>query len=207
MCRLWRRYFLGDYTLRQADAGLGGDRRITLRRLSDGEGIQEGEEEMTRIHTTVSGTALRKCAGTLTENVEVSNTHQLFFSVRWDSTTERRWFFEAKNMLVCIPKLLNVVIWKPPSILLGDTAKAPRYYPDALIQDMSGKWWIVEIKGKVVTATWNKVRRIIEDRIESGKLSIVVEGYTNIEVQPGLLVVTWIDKQWHYDYTAPVAAR
>ena len=132
--------------------------------------------------------------------IGVGESGNVYLRINWDSSTERRWYHEARLKVMCEPKLLKALIVKPSAVLLGETTKAPKYYPDFLVQTPDSNWWIVEVKGAVVTPTWKKVRRIIEDRIACKSLLVQPDGDFGPRVPAGLMVAYWIKKEWHYDY-------
>lgn len=117
--------------------------------------------------------------------------------VRWDSNTEKKYYWENLRLgTMSSPRIYDIVVIKPEPILLGDTPKAPKYYPDFLVQDARKAWYFVEVKGAVETPTWRKVMAILADRIESGRLTASFLGES---VHPTLKIVRYINKQWEIE--------
>lgn len=117
--------------------------------------------------------------------------------IRWDSNTERKHYWD--NLYpgtLASPKVYNIVVIKPEPILLGDTAKAPKYYPDFLVQFHNGTWAIDEVKGAVESPVWRKVRMLLADRIESGKF---VSYFNGAVIHPHLRIYRYIKREWQVE--------
>ncbi len=147
-------------------------------------------------HKTIGGGRFQRAKGSLVEHMTLMEHDRAMICTHWNSSTERRYFHTVLLPgLKYLPQQYSLVIVKPRSILLGETRKAVRYQPDFLVQmAQGGVFYLIEVKGEIVTPEWRKTLRCIEERLELGVLSTSIDDSGNFVVKPHLIVATYSSK-------------